>query len=305
MQQKKGRIGFEQSEPDFLISCLDRHPDWAVIVCLVGGGQEINTGEAGINGWLDAIREKYASWHVYASSQLHEQEYRAHEYLEYLHARGRAHFRPELHLSLSMRSFRAEHVSAWVKAVLDGDVAAARTFYGEFSDRYPIVLTRSVEAGKAWIRAQARGSERYGLIVSSQAQRLKPYAIDVKSPMDPVHWFLDPKDDVRSSYYLEDVATEFHVQGLELDWTCVAWDADFRRASQRWQHFSFRGSKWQRINQAEAQRYQLNAYRVLLTRARQGMAIIVPHGDTNDPTRDPKLYEQTYRYLQELGVREV
>lgn len=123
--------------------------------------------------------------------------------------------------------------------------------------------------------------------------------------MDPVHWFLDPKSDVRSSYYLEDVATEFHVQGLELDWTCVAWDADFRRSSQKWQHFSFRGSKWQRINQVEAQRYQLNAYRVLLTRARQGMAIVIPDGDVSDPTRDPDLYQQTYRYLQEIGVREV
>lgn len=305
MERKKGHVGFSQSEPDFLISCMDRHPDWAVVVCLVGGGQEINTGEAGIKGWLEAMRDCYPQWKIYASPQLSGNEYQADVLLKQFHSLGRVDYKPELHLSASMRSFRAENVSAWVKAVLDGHVDEARRLYGQISDRYPIVLSRSVEEGKAWTRAQARGSERYGLIVSSQAQRLKPYAIDVKSPIDPVHWFLDGKDDVRSSYYLEDVATEFHVQGLELDWVCLAWDADFRRATNSWQHFSFRGSKWQRINQQAAQQYQINAYRVLLTRARQGMAIVIPHGDDSDPTRDPSWYQQTYRYLKDVGVKEI
>jgi hypothetical protein len=302
MQRKRGHAGFSQSEPAFLISCMDRHADWAVIVCLVGGGQEINTGEAGIGGWLEAVRDHYPDWHIFASPNLRDREYQSANLLQHMGTSGRVHFHPELHLSISMRSFRAETVSAWVKAVLDGESDQARELYGDFRERYPIVLTRSFAEAKAWIRTQARGSERYGLVVSSQAQRLKPYAIDVKSPMDPVHWFLDSKDDVRSSYYLEDVATEFHVQGLELDWTCVAWDADFRRVGKNWEHFSFRGSKWQRIHQLDNQRFQLNAYRVLLTRARQGMAIVVPEGDAQDPTRDPSIYSHTYNYLRELGV---
>jgi hypothetical protein len=302
MQRKKGRAGFSQSEPAFLISCMDRHTDWAVVVCLVGGGQEINTGEAGIGGWIEAVRDQYPKWHIFASPNLRDREYQSADLLQPMAARGRVHFHSELHLSVSMRSFRAETVSAWVKAVLDGEVDRARELYDGFRERYPIVLTRNFAEAKAWVRAQARGSERYGLVVSSQAQRLKPYAIDVKSPMDPVHWFLNSKDDVRSSYYLEDVATEFHVQGLELDWTCVAWDADFRRVDHSWEHFSFRGNKWQKIHQPDSQRFQLNAYRVLLTRARQGMAIVVPEGDSQDPTRDPKLYSRTYSYLRELGV---
>lgn len=303
MQRKKGYPGFDQSEPAFLISCMNRHPDWAFIVCLVGGGQEINTGEAGIGGWLEAVRDHYPDWELFVSPHLHDREYQATELLQQMAAQGRVHFHPELHLSVSMRSFRAETVSAWVKAALDGDIDGARRLYDEFKTRYPIVLTRSLPDAKAWTRAQARGSERYGLVVSSQAQRLKPYAIDVRSPMDPVHWFLNGKADVRSSYYLEDVATEFHVQGLELDWTCMAWDADFRRTGNSWQHYSFRGDRWQRILQPHSQRYQLNAYRVLLTRARQGMAIVVPEGDPQDPTRDPQFYDQTYDYLRSTGLR--
>ncbi len=305
MQRKKSRPGFSQSEAAFLISCMDRHSDWAVIVCLVGGGQEINRGEAGIGGWLDAVCNEYPKWQVYASPNLSEQEYQAVEKLDQLKVQGRVHLHEELHLSVSMRSFRAETVSAWVKAVLDGDVNTARSFYSQFRDRYPIVLTRNFADAKAWTRSQARGSERYGLVVSSQAQRLKPYAIDVRSPMDPVHWFLNAKDDVRSSFYLEDVATEFHVQGLELDWTCVAWDADFRRSAESWEHFSFRGNRWQRIHQPHSQRFQLNAYRVLLTRARQGMAIVVPEGDQQDPTRQPAYYDRTFCYLRDLGLAEI
>lgn len=302
MRRKKGYPDFNQSEPEFLISCMDRHPDWAVIVCLVGGGQEINTGEAGIGGWLEAIRDRYPAWHVYASPNLHHREYQATALLQQMAAQQRVHFHPELHLSISMRSFRAETVSAWVKAALDGDIDQALSLHEGFKARYPIALSRSFADARAWVREQARGTERFGLVVSSQAQRLKPYAIDVRSPMDPVHWFLNDKTDVRSSYYLEDVATEFHVQGLELDWTCMAWDADFRRARDGWQHFSFRGDRWQRILQPHSQRYQLNAYRVLLTRARQGMVIVVPEGDARDATREPGFYDETYRYLSDLGL---
>jgi hypothetical protein len=201
-----------------------------------------------------------------------------------------------------MRSFRAEHVSAFVKQVLDCDQAMARRTFAQVRDRYPIVISRDVKRAKVWLKKQARGTERYGMVVSSQAQRLKPHAIDVRSPMDPIHWFLDGKEDVRSSYYLEDAATEFHVQGLELDWACVVWDGDFRYSQAGWQHFSFVGSRWQHIHRSERQTYLKNAYRVLLTRARQGMVIVVPDGDDEDATRKRSYYDATYDYLQSIGL---
>lgn len=305
MLRKKQRPNFTQSEPEFLISCLDRHPDWAVVVCLVGGGQEINRGEAGIGEWLQALARSFPAWDLHISSRLHDEEYGAATLIETLDAHRTIRFDDSLHLAISMRSFRAEHVSALVKQILDCDICAARETLANVQPRYPIVITRDLARAKAWLKQRARGTERYGMVVSSQAQRLKPHAIDVRSPMDPIHWFLDDKDDVRSSYYLEDVATEFHVQGLELDWACVVWDGDFRYSADGWQHFSFVGSKWQRIHKAERQMYLKNAYRVLLTRARQGMVIVVPHGEPLDPTRNPEFYDATFQYLREIGLDEI
>lgn len=305
MKQKKGVHDFDDSEPDYLISCMDRRDDWAVIVCLVGGGQEINTGEAGIGAWIEAVRESYPDWQLYISSALTDSEYGAGEVIRSVETLDNVHFNDELHLAVSMRSFRAETLSRLVKTVLDCEVDEARVLYRQLQERYPIVLTRDLNRAKAWLRSHASGSERYGMVVSSQAQRLKPYAIDVKSPMNHVKWFLDGKDDVRSSYYLEDVATEFHVQGLELDWVCVSWDGDFRYGKHGWEHFSFRGNTWQKIKQESRKQYQKNAYRVLLTRARQGMVIFVPEGNQDDPTRSSRYYDSTYDYLRELGVQEL
>ena len=305
MHRKKGIRDFDRSEPEFLISCLDRHKDWAVVVCLVGGGQEINTGEAGIGEWIQAIRKSFPHWDLHISDQLHDREYAAGGALAALEGHPKIHVHTDLHLSVSLRSYRAENLSFWVKSILDLELEQARQAYLNLKDRYPLVLTRDFGKAKDWVRNQARGTERYGLVVSSQAQRLKPYAIDVKSPMDPVHWFLDDKDDVRSSYYLEDVATEFHVQGLELDWACVAWDGDFRFNGTGWEHCSFVGNSWQRINKEHRRLYQKNAYRVLLTRARQGMVIVVPTGDSKDPTRLPSFYDGTYRYLRSIGICEI
>ncbi len=301
MRRKKKRDGFLYSEPEFLISCLNRHPDWAVVVCLVGGGQEINTGEAGIGEWIESLMRSYPDWHVYISPKLTDSEYGAGEVLKRLEAHRHVNYKEELHLSVSMRSFRAENVSLLVKQVLDLDIEKARQTLEKVRDKYPIFITRDLTKAKRWLKSKARGTERYGIVVSSQAERLKPHAIDVKSPMDPIHWFLDGKEDVRSSYYLEDVATEFHVQGLELDWACVTWDADFRYSKAGWVHKSFRGSKWLNINNEERKKYQKNAYRVLLTRARQGMVIVVPAGDPEDPTRDSKFYDPTFEYLKDIG----
>ena len=305
MARKKGRPNFNRSEPEFLISCMDRHSDWAVVVCLVGGGQEINTGEAGIGEWLTAIGRHFPKWEVHISPNLTDSEYAANEAIQFLQSRVNVVLNEDLHLAVSMRSFRAEHVSAFVKHLLDRDIEPARKSLSSIRARYPIVVTRDLPTAKDWLKEKARGSERYGIVVSSQAERLKPHAINVRSPMDPVHWFLDNKDDVRSSFYLEDVATEFHVQGLELDWACVVWDADLRAGPSGWSHHQFVGNKWQKINKQERQTYLKNAYRVLLTRARQGMVIVVPAGDPNDPTRDPDFYDPIFDYLCRIGLTEI
>lgn len=301
MHRKKKVPDFNKSEPEFLISCLDRHSDWAVVVCLVGGGQEINTGEAGISEWIESLNRSFPDWHIYISSRLTDSEYEAGKILDELKSRTNVVNKDELHLGVSMRSFRAENVSLLVKQLLDLNVKEARDTLSNVSKKYPIVITRELSKAKQWLKNQARGTERYGIVVSSQAERLKPHSIDVKSPMDPIHWFLDGKEDVRSSYYLEDVATEFHVQGLELDWACVTWDADFRYNTNGWEHKSFCGSRWNNIKKLERQIYLKNAYRVLLTRARQGMIIVVPNGDLNDPTRNPEFYDTTYEYLKDIG----
>ncbi len=303
MLRKKNTPNFNKSEPEFLISCLDRHPDWAVVVCLVGGGQEINTGEAGISEWIESLNRSYPSWHIYISSRLTDSEYGAEKVIENIKAHSNVVNKDELHLSVSMRSFRAEHVSLLVKQLLDLKPEEARKTLVNVEGKYPIVITRDLNKAKEWLKEQARGSERYGIVVSSQAERLKPHAIDVKSPVDPIHWFLDGKEDVRSSYYLEDVVTEFQVQGLELDWACVTWDADFRYSKNGWGHFSFVGSHWNNIRKQERQVYLKNAYRVLLTRARQGMVIVVPSGSSEDMTRKHEFYNPTFEYLEEIGFK--
>jgi hypothetical protein len=305
MKRKKKIPEFSFSEPEFLISCLDRHEDWAVIVCLVGGGQEINSGEAGIGEWIESINRSFSKWKIYISDRITDSEYDAVTAIDKLDNQSNIHRNSDLHLAVSMRSFRAERVSSFVKNVLDLEVESAQEDLANFKSRYPIVLTRNLENAKHWLRRQARGSERFGVVVSSNAQRLKPFAIDVKSPMDPVKWFLEGKQDVRSSYYLEDVATEFHVQGLELDWACVTWDADFRFNGSDWTHHSFVGDRWQKVNKLERKQYLKNAYRVLLTRARQGMVIVIPEGSTGDHTRKTEFYDFTFNYLSSIGLEHI
>ncbi|MFD0941778.1 DUF2075 domain-containing protein [Pedobacter boryungensis] len=305
MRRKKNQPNFRFSEPEYLISCLDRHKHWAVIICLVGGGQEINKGEAGISEWLNAIHESFPDWEVNISPNLKDNEYDALSTIKRIEEKCIINFDKNLHLAVSMRSYRAENVSLFVKQLLDLDIDKAKLTYSQISSNYPILITRELSKAKQWLKDKARGTERYGIVVSSQAQRLKPLAIDIKSPIDPVHWFLDDKDDVRSSYYLEDVATEFQVQGLELDWACVTWDGDFRYSKGEWKTFSFVGSKWQNIHKIERKKYLLNAYRVLLTRARQGMVIVIPEGDVLDHTRKPEYYDLTYNYFKSIGVKEL
>ena len=303
MKEKKGLLNFDQSEPDFLISIMDRHVDWAAIVCLIGGGQEINTGEAGLMEWFQTLKKSYTHWDVYVSDQLSDTEYlngaQVTELMDNLHIER------DLHLNVSLRSFRSEKVAAFVKALLDADREQARSLYAGFAHAYPIVMTRDLDTARAWIRSRAKGSQRYGLTASSGAYRLRTHGVWVQSRIDPPVWFLNGKDDVRSSYYLEEVATEFDIQGLELDWSIVCWDANFRFNGSCFEYYHFRGNRWEHVNQDIKAMYLKNAYRVLLTRARQGFVIFIPVGDKGDPTRDPAFYNGVYGYLKDIGIQEI
>ncbi|MBE6387035.1 MAG: DUF2075 domain-containing protein [Lentisphaerae bacterium] len=305
LNRKKGISGFPMSEPEFLIWSLNLREDWAVVICLVGGGQEINTGEAGIGEWLRAINANFPDWNVFISDQLTGKEYAEGELEDLLQANDHVARSSNLHLDVSMRSFRAEQLSNFVHHLLEGNVSQAQTLLATLKDKYPIVITRDLNAAKNWLRKQKRGTERYGMVVSSQAQRLRPLAIDVRCKPDTVHWFLDDITDIRSSLFLEDAASEFDVQGLELDWTCLVWDGDLRRKNDTWQNFSFTGNKWLNIRSEERKAYQINAYRVLLTRARQGMVICVPEGNPEDATSQPEFYDGTYEYFKQIGLDEI
>ncbi len=303
--------GFPYSEPEFLISTIERHTDWGVVICLIGGGQEINHNEAGIQDWMDSINRRFPHWDVYISDKLTGKEY-ADKNGNTVTPANQDHLSVEssLHLPMSMRSFRAEKISLFVHQLLDLKKDEARETLASL-DKYPLVLTRDLDVAKAWVRKKARGSERFGLLASSKAERLKAISINVRYQPDFVQWFLAEDDDIRSSNFLEDTLTEFEVQGLEIDWACVAWDADLRLDKQHthWEHHQLRGgTKWQRINKEINQAYQINAYRVLLTRARQGMVIVVPYGDNGcppDETRKPEWYDGIYNYLKEVGIPEI
>lgn len=297
-------IDFDMSEPEFLISVMDRREDWSTIICLIGGGQEINTGEAGLIEWFNALQSRFKHWDVYHSGQLANKSYNWGQDLEEKLKHLNSIKDEALHLSVSIRSYRAEKLSEFIGALIDGDAEQARAIHSHLG-QYEIVLTRDISKAREWLRSKARGTERLGLVASSGAIRLKPEGINIKAEIDPVTWFLNGKEDIRSSYYLEDVATEFHVQGLELDWVGVCWDADMRFEGDKWELYNFKGTKWQNINDAYRRVYLANAYRVLLTRARQGMVIFVPQGDERDPTRPPQFYDSIYAFLEQCGLRSI
>ena len=312
---------FPLSEAAFLIWSLDQREDWATIVCLVGGGQEINTGEAGISEWIKALNEQFPHWNVYISPKLTDAEYAEGKVNELLKDNSNVTYSEDLHLSVSLRSYRAEKLSAFVHALLSFDENAS-VLYNEIKDKYPIVLTRDMAKARRWLHSKVRGTERTGVLVTKESARFKPLAVHVLPSGDEnaVHWFLDDKSDVRSSNYLEDAATEIQVQGLELDFTCLLWDADMRFENDEWHFYKFSNtsSKWtEQIanteSKQELQKYMLNAYRVLLTRARSGMVICIPEGNPNktpsgfweDSTRLPEYYDGTYQYLKSLGIEEI
>ena len=311
---------FPMSEAAFLIWSLDQREDWATIICLVSGGQEINTGEAGISEWIKAINEKFPVWKVYISPKLTDAEYAEGKVNELLEHNPNVTYDERLHLAVSLRSFRAEKLSAFVHALLSFDEKASE-LYAEIKDKYPIILTRDMAKARKWLHEKVRGTERTGILVTKESARFKPLAIHILPSGDEnaVHWFLEDKTDTRSSNYLEDAATEIQVQGLELDYTCLLWDADMRYENGDWHYYRFNGqTKWIELtgdteSRQEQRKYMLNAYRVLLTRARAGMVICVPDGNANktptgfweDSTRLPEYYDGTYQYLKNVGIEEI
>lgn len=306
MQQKKGKADFNMSEPEFLIEVMDRHKDWCTIVCLIGGGQEINTGEAGLEEWFRAFENRFDNWDLYYSSRIIEDKnYLKDEIIINQINKLNAKPKEELHLAVSVRSFRAEKLSDLIQSIIDLDLSEAQNIFNSLKKNYPIFLTRDFDKAKRWLKSTARGSERFGVLASSGAYRLRPTGLNVKAKIEAPVWFLNDKDDVRSSYFLEEVATEFDIQGLELDWTCVAWDIDYYFNYGKWNYRKFKGTKWQNVNSPIMIEYLTNAYLVLLTRARQGMILFVPYGDKEDETRNPDLYDSTFGLLKEIGFEEL
>lgn len=304
MRQKRNQVDFDQSEPEFLIDVMNRHDDWCVIVALIGGGQEINSGEAGLTGWLQALKNNHADWDIYYSDKLNQKEYAGGIDLNQLEVE-KYKKEPSLHLSVSMRSFKAEKLSHMIHHVIHNNSSEAFKYFQEIKASFPFNVTRDFEKAKKWIRKQARGNETKGVIASSGAIRLKPEGLFVKNKLSASNYFLNAQEDIRSCHFLEDVATEFDIQGLELDWCCVCWDADFRYKNDKFEYWEFKGTKWNARRTEEKQRYLENSYRVLLTRARQGMVIFIPEGDDSDYTRPCSFYDDTYRYLLNCGVEPI
>ena len=292
----------EWSEPRFLISCMDRHPDWAVYICLIGNGQDINHGEAGTAEWIHSIRH-FDNRQTFAPSDILQDNEVAKE------ANGlKINYLDHLHLSTDLRSIRAENLAAFVDAILCMRIETAKNILPQLA-RYPIRITRDLKRAKQWVIDNALPNERYGALASSKGQRLKPEALILlptnSTDTEVIPWILGDKSNVNSSFYMEDVATEFQVQGLEIDWAIVAWDADFRYSEDGWKQYQFRGSKWMNINKEEIRRYQINAYRVNLTHARRGMVIYVPIGNDEDHTRKSDFYNSTYSYFKQIGIKDL
>mgnify|MGYP003649312275 CR=1 FL=1 len=305
MKRKKGIEDFSMSEPEFLIDVMNRHKDWCTIVCLIGGGQEINTGEAGLEEWVNTFQYKFKDWEIHFSNSIVNSPNYIKTEIQKKWLQENGFSETDLHLAVSMRSFRSEQVSEFVHELLELNFDNTKKLYSEIKNSFPIFLTRDINIAKKWLRKESKGTERIGLIASSGARRLKALGIDVKNEISAPNWFLNSSDDIRSSYFLEDIATEFDIQGLEIDRTCLIWGANFHINKNQWKYQSFRGTKWMNINQEVSKEYLKNTYRVLLTRARQGMVIFIPKGSNIDHTRPIEFYDGTYKYFKEIGIEEL
>ena len=244
-------------------------------------------------------------WEVFISNKINDEEYcKGYSFKEITQGINYKTI-DDLHLAVSLRSFRSENVSEFVKAVLDVEKDKAKNLYDKFKKDYSICITRDLRTAKNWVQEKAKGSQRYGITASSGAKRLRKYGVWVQNKIKAPNWFLNGKEDVRSSYFLEETATEFDIQGLELDWTIVCWDANLRFNNDSFDYYEFKGTKWQKVNNKDNILYLKNAYRVLLTRARQGIIIFIPTGNDDDKTMKLEYYDGIYNYLKEIGLEEI
>ncbi|MDF2454300.1 MAG: hypothetical protein K0R51_293 [Cytophagaceae bacterium] len=302
MRRKKGKDDFNISEPEFLIQVMDRHDDWCTVICLIGGGQEINTGEAGLSEWISSLKGNFSGWNIYYSNQIiSDDNYLTNPELKnWLTNNGNS--MRDLHLAVSMRSFRSEKISSFVANMLEGKSSEAKFILTEIGTSFPLLVTRDLGMAKEWVKKKTKGSERMGIIASSGARRLRKFGIDVKNEISAPLWFLNDSNDVRSSNYMEDIATEFDIQGLEIDWVCLAWDINLYFQEGKWNYQHFEGTVWNKIKNDLNKSYSKNTYRVLLTRARQGLVIFIPEGDDSDITRPKELYDGTFEYFKLCGI---
>jgi hypothetical protein len=294
-------------EPEMVLSIMDRHKEWAAIVALVGGGQEIHDGEAGLAEWGRALA-KYPHWRVFVSPEalIGGESVAGASLFGREPAANRVDEERTLHLNVCIRSHQATELATWVNSVLRGDDTAAKKLSGNF-EQFPIVLTRDLRKAKEWLLNQARGERRCGLVASSGATRLRAFGIEtsmaIREAYSYPYWFLKPRGDIRSSYQLEVVATEFEIQGLELDLVGLCWGGDlvWDRLLKCWHPLQLSGNKWKDVKESRAI-YIQNKYRVLMTRAREGLVIWIPEGDSSDPTRDVGIMNDTAAYLLSCGV---
>ena len=297
----------EKSEAELLFEFMNRHNGWSVIIALVGGGQEINTGEGGIAEWGKAIKNKYRNWEIHISEQLlsGDSSTANQTLFDTIPENIVIYKNKNLHLSISQRSFKANNLNAWVNSLISNESKEAVELSKLISEKYPLMITRNIETAREWLKQKKSGNKRIGLVASSGGLRLKPCGIQVREVIDEAMWFLNDETDIRSSYYLEMVATEYKVQGLELDWAGICWDADLRRSGDNWEFKNFSGTKWNQTNAILEKQFLLNTYRVLLTRAREGIIVFVPEGDLKDETRLPEFYDPIFEYLVSCGLKHI
>jgi hypothetical protein len=310
LAQNLSKFKRNYSEPEMLLRIMERHTDWACVIALVGGGQEINSGEAGLEEWGKAIAGSSTPWKVFASPEVIEggTSTAGHRLFGEGTTPGEVNSREMLHLRTSNRSLRADRLAIWVNRVLEGDEQGAASM--QIAERFPLFLSRDLSMTRDKLKHEALGNSRYGLVGSSGADRLRAEGLEPSSTFHAEypwhHWYLAPREDVRSSFATEVFATEFEIQGLELDWVGVCWGGDYVWSADGWISRDLRHgsvSKWGQVKRVERQQFRRNAYRVLLTRARQGMVIYVPRGDANDPTRLPDELQKTAEYLLLCGVK--
>jgi hypothetical protein len=293
------------SEPDLFLEIMGRHDDWACMVCLIGEGQEINKGEAGVQLWADAIRkannEGSHRWRVVAPPGWLD----GLGSKDPLEAPVAADERPALELMGSSRAYRNSRHTDWLSALVDGKLAEARA-HAEAGEEPPAYLTRSLVTAKDWLRQRLRGGRRVGLLASSGARRLVAEGIPptlLSNDLSGIaHWFLRKPKDFRSSCALELALSEYGVQGLEIDYAGVCWGGDFIWNRDDWQPRKMSAPKWNITQNEDAIRFTRNTYRVLLSRCRAGQVIFVPRGGAEDRTRDPATYDRIARALLDAGV---